>query len=164
MQHYCIYWILFFTFGDIKNTYMKIIMKLTFSFTCLILTLTLLFSSCKKDDPTDQQMIQEEASDFKLVFGHDTTLAFTSLGNIKGPVDYVLSFDGTADIKISTSINLHDRLKDVIQIDRENKKIVIKSGLLYPNSEVSTINGVAIPPIGSSDDARRFHRRRTLAG
>jgi len=126
---------------------MKIIMKPTFTFSCFIILLTLLFSSCKKDSPSDQQMIQEEASDFKLVFGQDTTLAFTSLGNIKAPVDYVLSFDGTADIKISTSINLHDRLKDAIQIDRENKKIVIKSGLLYPNSEVSTINGVAIPPI-----------------
>ncbi|MDM1049844.1 hypothetical protein [Sphingobacterium hotanense] len=87
---------------------MKIIMKPTFSFSCFIITLSLLFSSCKKDGTSEQKMIQEETSDFKLQFGQDTTLALTSIDNTKGPVDYVLSFDETADIKISESIKLHD--------------------------------------------------------
>ena len=126
---------------------MKIIMKPTLSFSCFIITLSLLFSSCKKDGTSEQKMIQEETSDFKLQFGQDTTLVLTSYDNTTGPVDYVLSFDETADIKISESSKLHDKLKDAIQVDRENKKIVIKSGLLYPNSEVSTTNGATIPPM-----------------
>ena len=125
---------------------MKIIINSSTSIIYYCLIFTLFFNSCKKENSNNPTVKVEIPSDFKLTFGQDTVLTVKPLTNISSDIKLEISFDETANIKITENIKLHDRLKEAIKLNSESKQILIKSNLLYPNSETSSINGEKIPP------------------
>ncbi len=106
----------------------------------------LMFNSCKKDAAVPQKVEIDVPSDFNLSYGKDTTLELTALKSSNEQLEVKLSFDEIANININRTVKLHDRLKEAIQVTADKKGILIRSSLLYPNSETSTINGEKIPP------------------
>ncbi|WP_437918018.1 hypothetical protein [Sphingobacterium sp. LRF_L2] len=103
-------------------------------------------ASCSKDsaDPTP-------AVEFSL--GEDLTLTYGQSKTIELPQTLLentaltlsLDFSQTSNVSISSSINLHDQLAKAITFDDQKKNLIVNTGLLYPNGEVSTVNGQSIP-------------------
>ncbi|MCR4033899.1 MULTISPECIES: hypothetical protein [Flavobacterium] len=140
------------------------------SFKLLIIGLLFLsIAACNSDDEkAPQKQIDIELSPtITMVYGEQQEIALPS--DVLGASDLQVNLDFSLNenIKVNSVEYLNDKLSKAITINKESRKINIKSELLYANSTISSINGVKLPDsykiiINVSSASQNFQGKQTV--
>jgi len=108
--------------------------------------LLLASSSCKKEEQKEVREVNIELpSSLTLTYGEEKDLAIPADLLSQSNVDFRLEFTENENVQINADSKLYDKLAKAITIDRKQGKIHVNSGLIYPNSAISSTTGKKLP-------------------
>lgn len=128
-----------------------------------------IFSSCSKED---QKQVKEVTinlpSSLSLNYGEEKDLDIPADLQSQSDVNFTLAFTENENIQISSDSKLYDKLAKAITVDKQQGKIHVNSGLLYPNNAVSASTGKQLPEsykvtIIAGNNAETISGKKTIA-
>ncbi|WP_158827398.1 hypothetical protein [Mucilaginibacter lacusdianchii] len=108
--------------------------------------LLLTISSCKKDEQKEVREVNIDIpSALTLTYGEEKDLAIPADLLSQSNVDLRLDFSENENVQVNADSKLYDKLAKAFTVDRKQGKIHVNSGLIYPNSAVSSTTGKKLP-------------------
>jgi hypothetical protein len=134
----------------------------------LIAGLIVSISSCKKDvEAPLKEVAINLPSSIALTYGEQQDIALPA--ELLNASDVQVRFDlkETANLQVSTSSKLHDKLTQSITFDKKTGKLHVNTTGLYPNNMVSSLTGVKLPEsykitVVVSSSEKAFEGKQTL--
>lgn len=83
--------------------------------------------------------------DIVLIYGQSQQVNLPSSLFADGNLSLSLDFSETPEVDLGPSVTLRGQLAKAVTIDQKTRTLTLNTALLYPNDEVSTTNGKAIP-------------------
>lgn len=131
--------------------------------------LFLSITACNSDnEETPQKEIDIElAPSASIVYGEEQNIALPSAILSASDIEISLDFSLNENVKVNASELLNDKLSKAVTINKKSGKINVNSAMLYPNSTISSSNGVKLPDsykiiVNASSAGQNFHGKQTI--
>ncbi|HEY1196064.1 hypothetical protein [Flavobacterium sp.] len=137
-----------------------------------ILVMGILFLSMAACNSENEETPQKQI-DFELTpgttmnYGETQDIALPSEVSAADDLEIALDYSLNENVKVTTTEYLNEKLSKAVTINKESKKISVNSNLLYPNSTVSSINGLKLPDsykiiVNVSSKSQNFQGKQTV--